>query len=338
MKILKNFYVGANGHLPKTKSLGKRPSILWLLLALPLLAKFFAACEKGPVEKDPTDRTATVWVRGNSNVVFDESAAKDSLNQIQDLKKLYALADGWWHHHDEETARRVMAWLADKMREVETESHRVFGKNLIDGNGSVINPRAINPETQKYLESLGFKVQLYRDDDLCELERAAVCIGAQDSCAWTWYTRARLDSALTKPFELYHFYWADFNYDGVPRETFRDSVDRHIEVIELWRDFFGGTIPFYRNGENMDTLYTACKVYLDEIIPDMEEKRAALQQCEDENSSIHFPQMKSQSMGTSVYKDPKKKQEQYAATLPVRNTGNNAYVTRRGAMQYRNGR
>jgi len=319
MKKLFNFYVGANGHLPKTKSLEKRPSILWLLL----IAFIISACQKDQVDQD---RIAELLLKGENVKSSDFKTAEKNL---EDGDILHAVSDGKFHWTPKEYSAAEIAWLVKKLKELEST-----GKGVIKGK-NYINPRDFTPEDSTYLANLGFQVYRYGDDDPCKEERKAVCIGAQDSCAWTWYTRDRLELALTVPANLGLTYWMAFDSDNVPRGTFKDSVDRHIEVIEYWRDKLGDPLPNSYNGRNMDTLYTACRVYLDEIIPDMESKRAALQECEDENSSIHFPQMKSQSMGTSVYKDPKKKQEQYAATLPVRNTGNNAYVTRRGAMQYR---
>ncbi|MCL2074751.1 MAG: hypothetical protein FWH18_12585 [Marinilabiliaceae bacterium] len=281
MKKLLKKNVGANNHLPKTKSPGKHANKLWLLLTLPLFMKLFAACEKDKVDQD---RIAELLLKGENVKSSDFKTAEKNL---EDRDILHAVSDGKFHWTPKEYSASEIAWLVKKLKELEST-----GKGVIQGK-NYINPRDFTLEDSTYLANLGFQVYRYGDDDPCELERDAVTTGAQDSCAWTWYTRERLDSALTKPLNVAPTYWHAFNYDGVLRETFRDSVDRHIEVIELWRDFYGDPIPLHRNGENMEVFYDACSTYVHEIIPDMESKRAALQECEDENSSIHFPQMKS---------------------------------------------
>jgi len=178
---------------------------LWTKSFLSIAATFllgfmvlFVACKSEQIGSDPKDRTATVWIKGNADVKFDGDAAKDSLNQIQDLKKLYTLADGLWNHHDPETSRSVMAWLVGKIREVEEESYRVFGKNLIDGDGTWLNPSAINDEDREYLEGLNFKVII------------------SDKHVTTYYL-----SGAT---------WRDFNFENVVKS--RDSVDQ-VELVKL---------------------------------------------------------------------------------------------------------
>ena len=317
MKKLLNFYVGANGHLPKTKSLEKRPSILWLLL----IAFIMSACQKDQVDQD---RIAELLLKGENVKSSDFKTAEKNL---EDGDILHAVSDGKFHWTPKEYSASEIAWLVKKLKELEST-----GKGVIKGK-NYINPRDFTEEDSTYLANLGFQVYRYGDDDPCKDERMAVKKAKCDSIRIVPEVRNAEEPALTIPHVIKTFYYDMFNFisirDDLPTETLLDSAVLHRRAIESWLRAYPEI-----NTENLLIFDEKCEEYIN-ACETLAFARVALQECEDENSSIHFPQMKSKSMGTSVYKDPKKKQEQYAATLPVRNTGSNAYITRRGAMQYR---
>ncbi|MCL2074576.1 MAG: hypothetical protein FWH18_11690 [Marinilabiliaceae bacterium] len=262
---------------------------LWYKSFLSIAATFllgfmlvFVACEDTKIEND---RIAELLLKGENVKSSDFKTAEKNL---EDGDILHAVSDGKFHWTPKEYSAAEIAWLVKKLKELEST-----GKGVIQGK-NYINPRDFTPEDSTYLANLGFQVYRYGDDDPCELERDAVTTGAQDSCAWTWYTRERLDSALTVPNDWVEgLYLSAFSSDNIPRETFLDSVYRHIDLIDQQCRGPDGTIWPVLNSENMQIFYDACTVYVNQVIPDMGEKRAALKECEDENSGINFPQMKS---------------------------------------------
>ncbi|MCL2073745.1 MAG: hypothetical protein FWH18_07485 [Marinilabiliaceae bacterium] len=250
------------------------------LLGIMLL---FVACEDTKIEND---RIAELLLKGENVKSSDFKTAEKNL---EDGDILHAVSDGKFHSTPKEYSASEIAWLVKRLKELEST-----GKGVIQGK-NYINPRDFTPEDSTYLANLGFQVYRYGDDDPCKDERKAVCIGAQDSCAHAHYTRSLIYPALNEPINCEPGYWRVFNADDIQRETFRDSVYRHIWVVDhLCRSppVEGPIKPAY-NPENMEIFYEACTVYVYQVIPDMEEKRAALKECEDENSGINFPQMKS---------------------------------------------
>jgi len=296
-----------------------------ILLGLMLL---FVACEDFKIENDSI---AELLLKGENVKSSDFKTAEKNL---EDGDILHAVSDGKFHWTPKEYSASEIAWLVKRLKELEST-----GKGVIQGK-NYINPRDFTEEDSTYLANLGFQVYRYEDDDPCDPLRVELCELRKDSCQLrNWIPGNGLDSAIYKPVDISGNFWPHFRQKEhlfpLPR-SYLDTVKIFILVDStLWRQH-GNPLPV--NAEGFQKFHDANLEFValcDTLLP---AKREELQECEDENSSIHFPQMKSQSMGTSVYKDPKKKQEQYTATLPSRNTGKNAYITRRGAMQYRNGR
>ena len=306
---------------------------LWYKSFLSIAATFFlgfmllfVACEDTKIEND---RIAELLLKGENVKSSDFKTAEKNL---EDGDILHAVSDGKFHWTPKEYSAAEIAWLVKRLKELEST-----GKGVIKGK-NYINPRDFTPEDSTYLANLGFQVYRYGDDDPCDPLRVEVAGLVDDTARLAHGIRGdTLHAALHDPFDISITYWKAFNTFPRPRDDFPDSVHSHILAIE---EMFNTCPPEYHeylNPLNMSILLESCESYLekDSILV---VRQAELEECEDEHSGIHIPQMKSQSMGTPIYKDPKKKQEQYATTLPVRNTGSNAYVTRRGAMQHRNGR
>ncbi|MCL2072845.1 MAG: hypothetical protein FWH18_02910 [Marinilabiliaceae bacterium] len=283
MKKLLKKNVGANNHLPKTKPHLKPTGFVLPPALLLLIAFIMSACQKDQVDQD---RIAELLLKGENVKSSDFKTAEKNL---EDGDILHAVSDGKFHWTPKEYSAAEIAWLVKKLKELEST-----GKGVIKGK-NYINPRDFTPEDSTYLANLGFQVYRYGDGDPCEYERDAVEAGVQDSLTYITNGREALEPALTVPYDITRLMFGYMNdHPDVPRGTFADTANYikgpygYAQVCETYESM-GWPVP---NPETMAVYFDFCNQYF-QTCDELEAKRAALKECEDEHSGINFPQMKS---------------------------------------------
>jgi len=99
--------------------------------------------------------------------------------------------------------------------------------------------------------------------EYCQTEEDAYYTAVDDSAAYTIVVREKMHMGLTSPKDIQNAFWADFDYEYVSKETFSDTIERAMYVIDLWKELNGGSLHPTQNPETMGEFYESCTTYFD---------------------------------------------------------------------------